>query len=64
MRIALDIDDKRFQHAARFLGTVLNVALRALVERERAQRLARLGGTDPDVNQAPRRQSRKGPLEP
>ena len=69
MRIALDIDDKLFQDAARFLGTsdhsaVINAALRALVEREGAQRLARLGGTDPDINQVPRRRAPKGPLEP
>ena len=69
MRIALDIDDKRFQDAARFLGTsdhsaVINAALLALVERESAQRFARLGGTDPYINQVPRRRAPKGPLEP
>ena len=35
---------------------LLNEALRALVAREAARRLARLGGTEPQLEQIPRRQ--------
>jgi Arc/MetJ family transcription regulator len=68
MRIALDIDDKLFQNAARLLdssdhSTVINAALRALVERESARRLARLGGMDSEIDHVPRRRSPEGPME-
>jgi len=68
MRIALDIDDKLFQDAARFLGTsdhstVINAALRPLVERESARRLASLGGMDPKIDYVPRRRAPEGPAE-
>lgn len=69
MRITLDIDDKLLLSAARFLNvsdhsTVINAALQALVERESARRLARLGGSEPDIKSIPRRRTPKGPPNP
>lgn len=69
MRIALDIDDKLLQSAARLLNvsdhsTVINAALQALVERESARRLASIGGSDPYINRVPRRRTPESPLEP
>jgi len=66
MRIVLEIDDKLLQNAARLLNvsdysTVINAALKALVERESARRLVNLGGSDPYIDQVPRRRTSKGP---
>jgi Arc/MetJ family transcription regulator len=66
MRIALEIDDKLFQSAAQLLGTddhstVINAALQVLVERESARRLVNLGGSNPYIDQVPRRRTSKGP---
>ena len=35
--------------------TIMRLALQELVQREAARRLARLGGSQPDFNAAPRR---------
>ncbi|WP_284734819.1 DUF7662 domain-containing protein [Sphingosinicella terrae] len=53
-------EEDLFARAADYLGTadreiVVTEALRALCEREAARRLARLGGTMPDLEPAPRR---------
>lgn len=53
-------EEDLFARAADYLGTadrelVFREALRALCEREAARRLARLGGTMPDLEPAPRR---------
>ena len=37
------------------LGALVREALRALIERESARRLARLGATEPDLTASPRR---------
>lgn len=68
MKITIDVDEKLFQNASRLLdasddSAVINAALRTLVERESAQRLARLGGTDTDLAQIPRLRSPEGPME-
>ena len=60
MRTTLALDDDLLAEAQRLTGTVeksalVRQALRALIERESARRLARLGGTEPEVTQAPRR---------
>jgi Arc/MetJ family transcription regulator len=60
MRTTATIDDELFEAAMAALGTssrshVLNEALRALVEREAARRLARLGGSDPTASAGSRR---------
>jgi Arc/MetJ family transcription regulator len=48
------------EHAQRLTGlteksAIVNAALKALVEREAARRLARLGGSQPDIEEVPRR---------
>jgi Arc/MetJ family transcription regulator len=60
MRTTVALDDDLVDEAQRLTGTteksaLLRQALRALIERESARRLARLGGTEPELRAAPRR---------
>lgn len=60
MRTTLTIDDKLLAEAQRITGlaekTVLvREGLKALIERESARRLARLGGSEPKLGAIPRR---------
>ena len=60
MRTTLAIDDDLLAQARLFTGlseksAIVREALKALIERESARRLARLGGSDPDATAAPRR---------
>lgn len=60
MRTTVTIDDKLLEDAKEYTGvretpTLVRIALEALVQREAARRLARLGGTDPDAKAPPRR---------
>ncbi len=60
MRTTLALDDDLLAEAQRLTGTtektvLVRQALRALIERESARRLARLGGTEPGLAIAPRR---------
>jgi Arc/MetJ family transcription regulator len=60
MRTTVTLDDKLLSEAQAYSGVkeksaLLNRALKMLVEREAAQRLARLGGIDPHASAAPRR---------
>lgn len=62
MRTTLNIDDELLAEAQRVTGLTEKVALvreglRALVERESARRLAKLGGSEPQLKPVPRRQS-------
>jgi Arc/MetJ family transcription regulator len=62
MRTTLNIDDQLLAEAQRITGVSEKVALvreglRALIERESARRLARLGGSEPQLKSIPRRQS-------
>ena len=62
MRTTLNIDDELLAEAQRLTGLKEKVALvreglRALVERESARRLAKLGGSEPQLKPVPRRQS-------
>ena len=62
MRTTLNIDDQLLAEAQRITGVSEKVALvreglRALIERESARRLARLGGSEPQLKPIPRRQS-------
>jgi Arc/MetJ family transcription regulator len=62
VRTTLALDDDLLAEAQRLTGTtektaLVREALRALVERESARRLARLGGTEPGLRAAPRRRS-------
>jgi len=56
------LDDELLAEAQRLTGMtdkgpLVREALRALIERESARRLARLGGTEPEVVAIPRRRS-------
>ena len=60
MRTTLVLDDDLLAEAQRLTGTtektaLVRQALRALIERESARRLARMGGTEPGLTTAPRR---------
>lgn len=62
MRTTLNIDDQLLAEAQRVTGMSEKVALvreglRALIERESARRLARLGGSEPQLQPIPRRRS-------
>ncbi len=62
MRTTVNLDDAMLDRAAALTGVrersaLLREALQALIERESARRLARLGGTEPDLVPAPRRRS-------
>lgn len=62
MRTTLALDDELLAKAQELTGlsekTVLvREALRALIQRESAKRLALLGGSDPQLEDIPRRQS-------
>ena len=62
MRTTINIDDELLATAQEMTGieekaAVVREALRALIEREASRRLARLGGTQPDLEDIPRRRS-------
>lgn len=62
MRTTLTIDDQLLDEAKRITGMTEKTALvreglRALIERESARRLTRLGGSEPQLKPVPRRQS-------
>lgn len=62
MRTTLNIDDQLLNEAQRITGLTEKAALvreglRALIERESARRLARLGGSEPQLEPVPRRRS-------
>jgi Arc/MetJ family transcription regulator len=62
MRTTLALDDDLVMEAQRLTGTtektaLVRQALRALIERESAQRLAQLAGSEPDARPVPRRQT-------
>ena len=61
MRTTMNIDDNLLAEARRMTGiaqktTLVSEALRALIERESARRLAKLGGSEPQLRDIPRRQ--------
>ncbi len=60
MRTTINIDDDLLAKAAKLIGpldrsAMVHEGLKALIERESARRLARLGGTQPTLKAAPRR---------
>ena len=62
MRTTLNLDDNLLEEAQRLTGlsektALVRSALEALIERESARRLARLGGIEPDLKETPRRRS-------
>jgi Arc/MetJ family transcription regulator len=66
MRTTINIDDALLAKAAKLAGpldrsAVVHEGLKALIERESARRLARLGGTQPALKAAPRRRGSAKP---
>jgi len=62
MRTTLALDDDLIEKAQAFTGSMdktalVREALNALIQRESAKRLALLGGSEPLLNNVPRRQS-------
>lgn len=62
MRTTVVLDDDLLEEAGllsnvRDRTSLLREALKALIERESAKRLANLGGSEPHIPQIPRRQS-------
>ena len=55
------LDRARALSGVRNRSTLLAEALRALIERESARRLARLGGSEPQLEPAPRRREPPAP---
>lgn len=60
MRTTLALDDELVAEAQAFTGVqeksaLVREALKALIERESARRLARLGGSEPKLRLLPRR---------
>jgi Arc/MetJ family transcription regulator len=65
MRTTVALDDELLAKAQAFTGlqeksALIREALKALIERESARRLARLGGSEPDIGMPPRRRSKSG----
>ena len=62
MRTTLTLDDDLLATAERYTGlkeksALVREALRALIERESARRLATLGGSEPDLKPVARRKT-------
>jgi len=63
MRTTINLDDELVRKAQALTGlkertAVIHEGLRALIQRESARRLARLGGTSSGLKAPPRRRSR------
>ena len=59
MRTTLNIDDQLYEEAVRLTGVkektaLLRESLKALIQRESARRLAKLGGSEPQLDKIPR----------
>ena len=62
MRTTISLDDELLAKAQAFTGlseksSLVREALKALIERESARRLARLGGTEKKLSAPPRRRA-------
>lgn len=62
MRTTINLDDRLIAEAQRITGTkertaLIHEGLRALIERESARRLARLGGSEPRLQPVSRRRA-------
>ncbi|MCI0433192.1 MAG: type II toxin-antitoxin system VapB family antitoxin [Gemmatimonadetes bacterium] len=62
MRTTINLDDELILAAQKLTGVkertaLVREALRALIQRESARRLARLGGSQPKLEAAPRRRA-------
>ena len=64
MRTTLNLDDELIAEAQRLAGikertAVIHEGLRALIARESARRLAKLGGSEPELLPIPRRRAKR-----
>jgi Arc/MetJ family transcription regulator len=62
MRTTINLDERLLSEAQRLTGlkertALIHAGLRALIERESARRLARLGGSEPQLRSVPRRRT-------
>jgi len=62
MRTTLNLDDALLEEAGRLTGleertALIHEGLRALIARESARRLAKLGGSEPQLRAIPRRRA-------
>ncbi|MGK2915393.1 MAG: type II toxin-antitoxin system VapB family antitoxin [Porticoccaceae bacterium] len=62
MRTTINLDEALLEEAQRITGltersALIREGLKALIERESARRLARLGGSEPQAKPIPRRRS-------
>lgn len=62
MRTTVTLDDELVEKAMKYTGIeerseLLRHALKTLIELEASRRLARLGGSEPDIRPVPRRRS-------
>ncbi len=62
VRTTINLDDELLEKAQRITGTkertaLIHEGLRALIERESARRLARLGGSEAQLRAVPRRRT-------
>lgn len=65
MRTTINLDDELLAEARELTGikgrtALIHEGLRALVQREAARRLAKLGGTQPSLQDVPRRRPVRG----
>ena len=65
MRTTINLDESLLEEARRLTGlgeraVLVREALKALIERESARRLARLGGSEPDLAPVQRRRTEAG----
>ncbi len=66
MRTTLNIDDELLRQARELSGlqektALIREGLKALIERESARRLAKLGGSEPQLEPIPRRRGEADP---
>ncbi|MCL4215791.1 MAG: type II toxin-antitoxin system VapB family antitoxin [Candidatus Hydrogenedentes bacterium] len=66
MRTTINLDEALLDEAQRVTGmkertAMIHEGLRVLIERESARRLARLGGTEPQLQDVPRRRPKVSP---
>lgn len=64
MRTTLNLDEELLREARKLTGVdertaLIHEGLRALIARESARRLAKLGGTSPGVRRIPRRRPKR-----
>ncbi len=65
MRTTINLDDELLAKATKLAGSLdrsalISEGLKAFIERESARRLAKLGGSQPDLAPVPRRRPKVG----